>query len=242
MDPRLSVITSRLSNINKIISVVSGKGGVGKTVISSLMAYSLARKGKRVGLLDLDFHGPSCHVVLGIRDVFPEEEKGLIPPVVHDISFMSIYFFVGAEPAPLRGNEITNSIIELLAITRWPKLDFLIIDLPPGMGDEALDTIRLIKRGSFLVVTTPSKLSLSVVSRLIKLLKNQNLDILGLLENMKIGDDTLIQTYAKGNGIKYLGSIPFDNKFELALGDINKIVRTDVYKSIDAIVSKYIFS
>ena len=113
MDVRTIVIEKRLKNIKRIIAVASGKGGVGKSLVASTLALTLAKKGHKVGLFDLDLYGPSSHIILGVKDVFPEEEKGIIPPKIHDIRFMSIVYFTEDKPSPFRGIDITNIIIEL---------------------------------------------------------------------------------------------------------------------------------
>ena len=187
MEVRTSVIDRRLAKINRIIAVASGKGGVGKSLVASTLALNLSKKGYKVGLLDLDLYGPSSHVILGVEDFsFPEEEKGILPHKIDDISFMSIVYFTQDKPAPLRGIDITNIIIELLAITQWGELDYLIIDMPPGIGDETLDVIHLIKKAEFLVVTTPSKVAMGAVSKLLLILKELKLPVIGVVENMKM--------------------------------------------------------
>ena len=138
MEVRTSVIERRLKNINRIIAVASGKGGVGKSLVASTLALNLAKKGHKVGLLDLDLYGPSSHIILGVKDVFPKEEKGNIPPKIHGINFMSIIYFTEDKPSPFRGIDISNIIIELLAITQWGKLDYLIIDMPQELGMKLL--------------------------------------------------------------------------------------------------------
>ncbi|MCK5023812.1 MAG: P-loop NTPase, partial [Candidatus Aenigmarchaeota archaeon] len=143
MDPRLEIIDRRLEKIKKIVAVSGGKGGIGKSSAASTLALMLSKAGHKVGLLDLDFSSPSTHVILGIEDLYPVEEKGIIPPEIYGIKYMSIIYYTGDNPSPLRGGDISNAIIELLAITRWEELDFLVIDMPPGIGDIALDTIRL---------------------------------------------------------------------------------------------------
>ena len=193
MDARVSVIDKRLKNIKRIISVASGKGGVGKSLVASSLAINLSKKGFKVGLLDLDLYGPSSHIILGVKDVFPKEEKGIIPPNVHGINFMSIVYFTEDKPSPFRGVDISNIIIELLAITQWGSLDFLIIDMPPGIGDETLDVIRLIKKSEFLVVSTPSKVALGAVSKLLKILKELKIPIIGVLENMSMTRSSFIK-------------------------------------------------
>jgi len=236
MDPRLTIIDERLSRIKRIIAIASGKGGVGKTLISSLMALILSKRNFRVGLLDLDFHGPSCHIVLGARDIEFVEEKGVIPPLIHGIQFMSIVHFAKDSPVPLRGKEVSNAIIELLAITRWGDLDYLIIDLPPGMGDEALDTIRLIKRGEFTIVTTPSVLSINVVRRLVLLLRKIKVNITGIIENMRLKENTLIEEFARENKIRYLGYIPFDTNVDAFIGSPEKLIRTSFGMKLSEII------
>ena len=142
-DPRLAVISKRLEDVENIIAVSSGKGGVGKSMIATSLALNLRDRNYKVGLLDLDFTSPSTHFILGIEGLYPEEEYGIIPPDAHGLSYMSITHYSLDKPAPLRGADVSNAIIELLAITRWGELDYLIIDMPPGIGDATLDVIRL---------------------------------------------------------------------------------------------------
>ena len=198
IDPRIKAVEARLEKVKRIIPVVSGKGGVGKSMVSTILALNLAQKGYKVGLLDLDFHGASDHVILGFEPKeFPEEDRGIIPPEVHGIRFMSIVYYSEDKPTPLRGMEISDALIELLAITRWEDLDFLIIDMPPGMGDQFLDVLRFLRKGEFLVVATPSKLAINVVKKLLELLKEQNLKIVGIVENMTFDGGEEIRKLAK---------------------------------------------
>jgi ATP-binding protein involved in chromosome partitioning len=237
MDARLSVIDKRLSKIKRIISVASGKGGVGKSLVAASLAINLSKKGHSVGLLDLDIYGPSSHIILGVTDFsFPEEEKGILPHQVADINFMSIVYFTQNKPAPLRGVDITNVIIELLAITRWEELDYLIIDMPPGIGDETLDVINLIKKSEFMVVSTPSKVALGAVDKLLNILEELKLPILGIVENMKINDLTLIQEYAKEKNFKYLGKVSYDWDLEGAIGFPDKLMNSNFMKDFEKVV------
>jgi ATP-binding protein involved in chromosome partitioning len=238
MEARVSVIEKRLKNIKRIISVASGKGGVGKSLVASSLALNLSRKGYKVGLLDLDLYGPSSHIILGVKDVFPEEEKGIIPPDIHGINFMSIVYYTEDKPSPFRGIDISNIIIELLAITRWGELDYLIIDMPPGIGDETLDVIRLVKKSEFLVVTTPSKVSMGAVGKLLQLLKELKLPVIGVVENMKMIDSNLVKDSVSKMGLTYLNSIYFDQKLEGSIGDANKLLETDFMEDFDKIVDK----
>jgi len=241
MDVRLSVIDKRLSKINRIISVASGKGGVGKSLVASTLALDLSKKGYKVGLLDLDLYGPSSHIILGVDDFdFPEEEKGILPHKIDDISFMSIVYFTDDKPAPLRGIDITNIIIELLAITQWGKLDFLIIDMPPGIGDETLDVINLVKKSEFLVVTTPSKVSMGAVGKLLSILKELNLPVIGVIENMKMKPSEYIENCVSKFDLPYLNSIMFDKNLEEYIGKPEKLNNSNFINDLDKIVQKII--
>lgn len=236
VDPRISVIQERLKGIEHIVGVCSGKGGVGKSLIATSIAITLARRGHKVGLFDLDFTSPSTHLILGIRDVHPEEEKGIIPPRVHDLKHMSIVYYSGEYASPLRGLDISNALIELLAITRWDMLDFLIIDMPPGISDATLEIIRFIKKIKFLIVTTPSQLAFETVRKLIELLSQLNIPMLGIIENMKMKKSIFIQQQIENRRLAFWGEIPFDNMLEEAIGNVDKLLQTDFGRSIENIV------
>ena len=119
LDPRPSVIDERLKNVRRIIAVTGWKGGIGKRDTASALALLLATKGYKTGLFDLDFAGASDHLILGAKGLFPKEEKGLEPPLLEGIKFMSVVFFSENKAVPLRGANVSDAIIELLAITQW---------------------------------------------------------------------------------------------------------------------------
>lgn len=237
MDPRLEIIQNRVKDIGRIIAVAGGKGGIGKSSVASVLALVFAHSGHRVGLLDLDFSGPSDHVILGIQDVFPKEDKGLIPPLVHGIRFMSIVYFAGDHPSPLRGIDISNAILELFTVTLWGDLDVLVIDMPPGIGDATLDLVRLVQKVEFLILTTPSRVALETVRKLVHMLSELKIPILGLVENMKMTGRGSV-TSAFEENIPFLGSIGYDEKLEEALGDPMKLVGSGFGKDVEKIVSK----
>lgn len=239
MEARISIIDKRLKRIKQIISVASGKGGVGKSLVASTLALSLSKRGYKVGLFDLDLYGPSSHIILGIKDFsFPEEEKGIIPPKIRGINFMSIIFFTEDKPSPFRGIDISNIIIELFAITQWGELDYLIIDMPPGIGDETLDIIRFVKNSKFLVVTTPSKVSMGAVGKLLQILKELKLPIIGVVENMKMTDSNYIKDGISKMDLTYLNSISFDHELEQSIGNAEKLLETEFMKDFDKIIDK----
>jgi len=238
MDPRLNIIDERLKDIKRIIAVSGGKGGIGKSSVASCLALALSKRGYKVGLLDMDFCGPSDHVILGIKEVYPEEEKGVIPPEIYGIKFMSIIYYAGDNPSPLRGNDISNALIEILSVTLWGDLDFLIIDMPPGIGDAILDVIRLIKKTEFLVVTTPSKVALETVKKVVKMLKELNIHIMGVIENMKTGESETKKEMEK-MGIPFLGEIYYDKDFENSLGNIEKLQKTEFMRDIKNTINNF---
>ncbi|NJE75481.1 Mrp/NBP35 family ATP-binding protein [Thermococcus sp. ES12] len=233
IDPRVKGIEGRLEKVKRIIPVVSGKGGVGKSLVSTTLALVLAEKGYKVGLLDLDFHGASDHVILGFQpEEFPEEEYGVIPPTVHGIKFMSIVYYSEDKPTPMRGMEISDALIELLAITRWDELDYLIIDMPPGLGDQFLDILRFLRRGEFLVVATPSKLSMNVVGKLLTLLKERKHRVLGIVENLKLDEERNIEELAKRFDVPYLTGIPLYSDLEEKIGKPDELLKTEFAERI----------
>jgi ATP-binding protein involved in chromosome partitioning len=236
VDPRTSVINERLSRINRIIAVSSGKGGVGKSMVATTLALALVRNGCKVGLFDLDFTSPSTHIILCAQNETPKEEKGLVPPTVHGLEYMSLVYFVGDKPAPLRGADVSNALIELLSVTQWGKLDFLVIDMPPGIGDVILDLVRLVKCIEFLIVTTPSLLAFETVKKQVYLLRELKMPILGVLENMKMDVAEGIEVETGKLGLKYLGEIPYDPQVETAIGDENALLKTAIAKRIRQII------
>ena len=238
VDPRTSIIGERLKRINRIIAVSSGKGGVGKSLVATTFALALARKGCRVGLFDLDFTSPSTHIILGVRDAQPKEEKGIIPPMVKGLEYMSLVYYSGDNTAPLRGADVSNALIELLAVTRWSQLDFLVIDMPPGIGDAVLDLVRLVKRIEFFIVTTSSKLAFETVKKLASLLGDLKVPIMGVVENMKMKPADSIRQQAKKLGMAFLGEIPFDDKVEEAIGNETLLLKTTMAQKVNEIAEE----
>jgi len=232
-DPRISVIDERLKKIPNIIAVSSGKGGVGKSLIAATLALILTRKGYKVGLFDIDFTSPSTHIILNIKNLYPEEKNGVIPPEVYGLRYMSMAYYSREHFLPLRGIDFSNALTELLAITIWDTLDFLIMDMPPGIGDATLDIIKLIKRVKFLIVTTSSQLAFETVSKLINLLSELKIPIIGVIENMVMKESQSIQRLVEQMGVKFWGEVPFDIKIEEALGDINKLLSTEFSRKLE---------
>jgi len=237
VDPRTTVISERLSRIGRIIAVSSGKGGVGKSLLATTLALTLARRGFKVGLFDLDFTSPSTHLIMGVKNVQPKEDKGIVPPVIKGLSYMSLVYFSGDQVAPLRGEDVSNALIELLAVTQWGELDFLVIDMPPGISDAVLDLVRLVKNIEFLIVTTPSLLAFETVKKQVSLLQDLKIPIIGIVENMKMNKAKNIKQKTKKLGLKFLAEIPFDPKVEEAIGDEKKLFDTALANKIKEIAT-----
>lgn len=226
VDPRAAGIATRLAGVRRILAVTGGKGGIGKSMIATLLALAWAAAGRRVGLLDLDLTGPTDHVWLGIDDPRPSERWGVEPLEVAGVRFMSVACFAGAHPAPLRGPDLGNALLELLAITRWPELDALILDMPPGLGDTLLDAARHLGRAEHVVVATDSRVVLATVHRTLALLARLRLDVAGVVENMRRGDTAAVAALAARFDLPLLCAFPYDDTLEPAAGDPARLRRT----------------
>lgn len=131
--------------------------------------------------------------------------------------------------------EISDALIELLAITRWEELDFLIIDMPPGMGDQFLDVLRFLKEGEFVVVATPSKLAINVIKKLLELLKEQKFKIVGLVENLKLDEEKDIEEIANEFNVPYLVGIPLYKDLDEKVGDVEELLKSEFSKKIERV-------
>ena len=226
VDPRITAAKRNLEKFSLVIPVLSPKGGVGKTSITALMAYSLALDNEfTVSLLDADFTNPNLHIVLGLDEsnLKIEEEMGIKPiKVAPGIELMTLAAFVKDLTVPLRGNDIVNVIRELLAITRWNG-KIMLIDSPPGFSDTHLEFLRLlieVKEPKVLLVSTPTALALKAAERITRTLLSENIKILGLIGNMclSVNDENTIAQKAQQLTIPYLGCIPYISNVEQFYG------------------------
>ncbi|EBF5150793.1 TPA: Mrp/NBP35 family ATP-binding protein [Listeria monocytogenes] len=190
----------------QFLAIASGKGGVGKSTVSANLAVALAKQGKKVGLLDADIYGFSIPVLLGTTES-PRKENGQIIPVeTQGIQMISMDFFVeSGEPVIWRGPMLGKMIKMFLEEVRWGKLDYLLIDLPPGTGDVALDIHTLIPKCNELIVTTPHYAAASVASRAGYMAAKNNHKIIGVIENMSyltLADGQVLKVFGQGGGEK----------------------------------------
>lgn len=174
-----------LPGVTHTIAVASGKGGVGKSTMSTGLAVSLAQSGARVGLLDADIYGPNIPMMMGVEVPPAQEGEFLIPAESHGVKIMSMAFFLTKEsPAVWRGPMVSKMIQELLTKVRWGDLDYLVIDLPPGTGDASLTLAQAVPLTGAVIVSTPQDVALSDVAKGVEMFKTLKVPLIGLIENM----------------------------------------------------------
>ena len=229
-----AAVKSSLDKIKNKIVVMSGKGGVGKTSTSVNLSIALAKKGHNVGIMDVDLHGPDVPRMLGL-DGMPEvnQNRKLSPMNYSDnLKAISIESFTpGKDDAIIwRGPLKFSAIRQFIADVDWGNLDFLVIDSPPGTGDEPLTVAQNIADAKAVIVTTPQEVALADVRKSINFCKTVNMEIFGLVENMSGLScphcNQMIELFGSGGGertakemgIQFLGSIPFDPQV-VACGD-----------------------
>ncbi len=181
-------VQRRLCRIKHVVTVLSGKGGVGKSTIAVNLATTLMLAGKQVGLLDVDIHGPSIPIMLGLHDrPVAGEDGAMVPLQLGDLKVMSIGLLLNKPDDAViwRGPMKIGVIRQFLADVEWEDLDYLIIDCPPGTGDEPLSVCQMIeKHAGAIVVTTPQEVAAADVSKSINFCRQLNMPVLGLVENM----------------------------------------------------------
>jgi ATP-binding protein involved in chromosome partitioning len=248
-------------DVKHVIIVLSGKGGVGKSTVSVNLASALATHGRQVGLLDLDIHGPNIPKMLGIEDQRPAVLENSMEPVhvTGNLSVMSMAFLLPDTSTPViwRGPMKMSVIQQFLSEVNWGALDYLIVDLPPGTGDEALSIIQLAPNvQGAVIVTTPQDVSVLDAVKAVKFIEKLDLPVIGIIENMSgmvcphCGDT--IDLFGRGGGEKaarelgvpYLGSIPLDPAMVKA-GDEGRpyVLRhadTPTWKAVDAVMEKLV--
>jgi ATP-binding protein involved in chromosome partitioning len=220
-------LQQRMAEIKHKLLVLSGKGGVGKSTVAVNLAVALAKAGRQVGLLDVDIHGPSVPKLTGLEGQTPHSDgMALLPVRVADnLAVMSIGFLLTnkADAVIWRGPLKYNVIREFLKDVAWGTLDYLVIDCPPGTGDEPLSVAQLAgPNAEAIIVTTPQELSVSDVRRCVTFCRQVNLPVFGILENMsgftcpqcgarvdlfKVGGG---ETLARETNVAFLGRIPLD--------------------------------
>jgi Mrp family chromosome partitioning ATPase len=225
------------SSIKHTIAVMSGKGGVGKSTVTALVAAQLAKKLKSVGILDADITGPSIPKLFGIKEQPASLPTGIVPPKSRlGIRIMSLNLLLPHEDDPVvwRGPLIASAVKQFWTDVIWGDLDYLVVDLPPGTGDAPLTVLQSLPLDGLIVVSSPQELAVMVVKKAVKMAEMLNVPILGLIENMsyltcpKCGEKIEVfgpsraEKLALEKGIRFLGSLPIDPKLA-ELGDRGEI-------------------
>jgi Mrp family chromosome partitioning ATPase len=216
-----------MSNIKKVIAVVSGKGGVGKSLITSMLAVLMARNEYNTAILDADITGPSIPKVFGLTKKAQGNEIALYPVKSKTgIDIMSVNLLLNNDTDPVvwRGPIIANTVKQFWTDVIWGDIDFMFIDMPPGTGDVPLTVFQSIAVDGIIVVTSPQELVSMIVEKAVKMAKMMNIPILGLVENMgyikcpdcnkeiKLFGDSNLEEIAKKHGVRVLGKLPIDPK------------------------------
>jgi ATP-binding protein involved in chromosome partitioning len=222
-------ITSALTKIKYKILVMSGKGGVGKSTVATNLALGLANRGYQVGLMDVDLHGPDICRMLNLTERLHrtgEDKTSLVPPMRYNdnLKIMSLEYMMDNRDEAIiwRGPLKIQAIRQFIAEIDWGTLDYLVVDAPPGTGDEPLSVAQTIKDVQALIVTTPQEVALADVRKSINFCKHVNIKILGIVENMSgficPHCDKQVDIFGTGGGKKtalefnlpFLGNIPMD--------------------------------
>jgi ATP-binding protein involved in chromosome partitioning len=221
------VLNQRMQDIGYKLLVLSGKGGVGKSTVAANLAVSLAEAGHKVGLLDVDIHGPSIPRMLGVQGRRLESVGDTLIPlrVNENLQVISIEFLLSDGQAPViwRGPLKFKMIRQFLKDVAWGKLDYLVVDSPPGTGDEPLAVAQMVgSPSSAVIVTTPQNVAISDVRRCVSFCQSLSLPVAGILENMSgfvcPGCGEKVDLFKSGGGealatdmqVPFLGKIPFD--------------------------------
>lgn len=178
---------NKYSNIKNVIGIVSGKGGVGKSFVSCMLAEKCAKAGLKVGILDADITGPSVPKSFGITSRAMQDDECLLPTVTEDgVKIMSVNLLLEDVNSPVvwRGPVISGVIEQFWTDVRWGELDYLFVDMPPGTGDVALTVFQSLPIGGIVIVSTPQDLVKMIVSKAYNMAKMMSVPVLGLVENM----------------------------------------------------------
>lgn len=216
---------NELSSVKKVIAVVSGKGGVGKSLVTSAMAVELNRRGHKTAILDADITGPSIPKAFGITERAKGNEFGIIPETTKtgiDIMSVNLLLENTTDPVVWRGPVIAGTVKQFWSEVIWKDVDYMFVDMPPGTGDVPLTVFQSIPLDGIIVVASPQELVSMIVSKAVKMAELMHIPILGLVENMsyfkcpdcgkehQIFGDSHIDEIAKEYGTRVLAKVPID--------------------------------
>ncbi len=213
------------SQVKKVIAVVSGKGGVGKSTVTSLLAVAMARKGKRVGVLDADITGPSVPTAFGVTECQGANDDGLYPALTRTgIQVMSINLLLDnpADPVVWRGPVIAGAVKQFWTDVIWENVDYLFVDMPPGTGDVPLTVFQSLPVDGIVIVTSPQDLVSMIVTKAVKMAEMMHIPVLGFVENysylrcpdcgkkISVFGESHLEEVAAQLGLPVLARLPID--------------------------------
>lgn len=216
---------NKLSKIKKVIGIVSGKGGVGKSLVTSLMASGVNKAGKSVAVLDADITGPSIPKVFGLNSPATADDNGIIPvQTKNGIKVMSINLLLpdATDPVIWRGPVIGGTVKQFWSDVVWGDIDYMFVDMPPGTGDVPLTVFQSLPVDGIIVVTSPQDLVSMIVGKAVKMAAMMDIPVLGVVENMSylkcpdcgkkisVFGESKLQDTAKEYGLEVLGHLPID--------------------------------
>jgi len=220
----------KLSSIKKVIGIVSGKGGVGKSLVTSMLAVTMQRRNFNVAILDADITGPSIPKAFGVTEKARGTELGMMPSKSKTgIDIMSINLLLENDTDPViwRGPIIANTVKQFWTDVIWKDIDYMFVDMPPGTGDVPLTVFQSLPIDGIIIVTSPQELVSMIVEKAVKMAENMNIPIIGVVENMsyfkcpdcnkeyKIFGDSKIEEVAKKHNLDVLANLPIDPKIAL---------------------------
>ncbi len=229
------------SRVSHVIGVVSGKGGVGKSLVTSMLAVNLARTGYHVGILDADITGPSIPKAFGINEPVEGDGEHMIPPVTSaGIDVMSANLLLDSEDQPIiwRGSLIASTVRQFWSDTLWKDVDYMVVDCPPGTGDVPLTVFQSLPLDGIVIVTSPQDLVSMIVAKAVNMAKMMGIPVIGLIENMSyvkcpdcgkelhVFGESHIEEVAARYDIPLLGRLPIDPSLA-ALVDAGRIEAHD---------------
>ena len=214
---------NKASNVKKVIGVVSGKGGVGKSFVTSSLACAMNKAGYKVGIMDADITGPSIPKMFGVHGQVYGTEDGMVPMAAENgIKIMSVNLLLDNEEDPViwRGPILANMVKQFWSDVIWGELDFLFVDMPPGTGDVPLTVFQSLPVDGILIVTSPQELVSMIVGKAVNMAKKMDVPIIGLIENMSylecpdcgkkisVFGESKVEEVGKEYGIPVLAQIP----------------------------------
>ena len=240
-------------NIKNVIAVMSGKGGVGKSTVTTLLAKELRKKGYSVGVMDADITGPSIPRLMGVSEQkMTTDGKNMYPVVTKDgIEIVSINLMIDEnEPVVWRGPVIAGAVMQFWNEVVWGNLDYLLIDMPPGTGDVPLTVMKSFNIKGLIMVSVPQDMVSMIVTKAIKMARKLNMNIIGLIENMSyitcdccnnkiyLTDENDTQTFLKENDVELLGELPMTKQIAKLTKGENEYPEEIFSKIADRVIEK----